>query len=110
MAADVIAHIEHAVQVMGEDHVGLGTDGQISAIDLTPEYRQKYAADNALRKSSGIAAPNENDDVYTFAPDLNGPRKFETLADELLRRGWSTTRVEKVLGGNFARLFGEVWG
>lgn len=110
MAADVIAHIEHAVQVMGEDHVGLGTDGQISAIDLTPEYRQKYAADNALRKSSGIAAPNENDDVYTFAPDLNGPRKFETLADELLRRGWSTTRVEKILGGNFARLFSEVWG
>lgn len=110
MAADVIAHIDHAVQVMGEDHVGLGTDGQISAIDLTPEYRKRYAEDNARRKSSGIAAPNENDDVYTFAPDLNGPRKFETLADELLRRGWSTTRVEKLLGGNFARLFGEVWG
>ncbi len=110
MAADVIAHIEHAVQVMGEDHVGLGSDGQISAIDLTPEYRKNYAEANALRKSSGIAAPNENDDVYTFAPDLNGPRKFETLADELLRRGWSTTRVEKILGGNFARLFGEVWG
>jgi membrane dipeptidase len=110
MAADVIAHLEHAVQVMGEDHVGLGTDGQISAIDLTPEYRKRYAEDNAQRKKSGIAAPNENDDVYTFAPDLNAPRKFETLADMLIARGWSSARVEKILGGNFARLFSEVWG
>jgi membrane dipeptidase len=109
-AADVIAHLEHAVQVMGEDHVGLGTDGSISGVDLTPEYRKKYAEANALRKSSGIAAPNENDDVFTFAPDLNTPRRFETLADMLLSRGWSTTRVEKILGANFARLFSEVWG
>ncbi len=63
MAADVIAHIEHAVQVMGEDHVGLGTDGSISAINLTPDYRKHYAEANAERKKSGIAAPNENDDV-----------------------------------------------
>jgi membrane dipeptidase len=109
-AADVIAHLEHAVQVMGEDHVGLGTDGQISGIDLTPEYRKKYAADNALRKASGIAAPNENDDVFTFAPDLNTSRRFETLTELLLARGWSSARVEKILGANFARLFSEVWG
>ena len=40
----------------------------------------------------------------------NDPRRFETLADDLLRRGHSTMRIEKLLGGNFARLFGEVWG
>ena len=29
-AADVIAHLEHAIEVAGEDHVCLGTDGVIS--------------------------------------------------------------------------------
>ncbi|MDB6148063.1 MAG: peptidase, partial [Spartobacteria bacterium] len=32
MAEDVIQHIEHAINICGEDHVGVGTDGVISAI------------------------------------------------------------------------------
>jgi microsomal dipeptidase-like Zn-dependent dipeptidase len=47
--------------------------------------------------------------VFTFLPDLNTPRRLETLADLLLARGHSEARVEKILGGNFARLFREVW-
>ncbi len=109
-AADVIAHLEHAVRIAGEDHVGIGTDGTISGVELTPEFRKQFAENNAARKAAGIAAPNENDDVFLFAPEYNDPRRLETLAGDLLARGWSTTRVEKILGGNFARLFGEVWG
>jgi membrane dipeptidase len=30
-ADDVVAHIEHAVDVCGEDHVGIGTDGPVTA-------------------------------------------------------------------------------
>jgi membrane dipeptidase len=109
-AADVIAHLEHAVRTAGEDHVGIGTDGTISGVELTPAFRKQFAENNAARKAAGIAAPNENDDVFLFAPAYNDPRRLETLAGDLLARGWSTTRVEKILGGNFARLFGEVWG
>src|SRR3546814_8469298 len=32
-SADVIAHIEHAIDVCGEDHVGIGTDGPPTPID-----------------------------------------------------------------------------
>ena len=38
MAEDVIKHIEHALKVCGEDHVGIGTDGVISAVNVTPEF------------------------------------------------------------------------
>jgi len=31
------------------------------------------------------------------------------LVSDLSRRGWSSTRIDKLLGGNFLRLFGEVW-
>ena len=32
-AADVVAHLDHAVNVCGEDHVGIGTDGGTTGID-----------------------------------------------------------------------------
>ena len=63
------------------------------------------------RIKAGYAAPgDENTEGYLFAKRYNDPRRFETLAGDLLKRGHSTARVEKILGGNFARLFGEVWG
>ena len=58
---------------------------------------------------SGIAAPGETEEGYLFASDLNTPRRFETLAGLLLECGHSETRVEKILGGNFERLFQTVW-
>jgi membrane dipeptidase len=47
--------------------------------------------------------------VYTYVPEYNDPLRFKHLADDLVRRGWPESRVEKLLGANFARLFGEVW-
>lgn len=109
MAEDVVRHIEHAVQVCGEDHVGIGTDGPISPRQLTPEYLERHRKDIQERRRLGISAPGESEDVHTFVPDLNTPRRFDLIARHLLARGHSDARVSKILGGNFARLFGEAW-
>ena len=108
MAEDVVKHIEYAVKVCGEDHVGIGTDGTLSAVDLTPEFKKNFAEQIAERQKRGISAPGERADSYTFAPDLNTPRRLERLAVLLSQRGHSDTRIGKILGGNFARLFREV--
>jgi membrane dipeptidase len=107
---DLIRHIEHAVDVCGEDHVGLGTDGTISALPVTPEYRASFKTEIAARIKAGISAPGESPDVLNMVPEYNSPQRFQLLADDLARRGWPATRIEKLLGGNFARLFTEVWG
>jgi membrane dipeptidase len=109
MAADVVRHIDHAVNVCGEDHVGIGTDGGISTIELSDAYRKMHREFVEERTKNGYAAPGEAADVFNFALDLNAPRRLETLADLLLQQGYSEARVEKILGGNFARLFREVW-
>ena len=106
---DVMRHLEHAIEVAGEDHVGIGTDGEIPGIEMTPEFLAAHAADVAARRKAGIGAPGENADVFTFATDLNSNRRLERFAGMLLARGHSAARVDKVLGGNFARLLGEVW-
>jgi len=110
VAEDVVRHLEHAIEVAGEEHVGVGTDGSLSPVALTPEYVEAFAAQAAARRKSGIGAPGEDPGAYLFAADLNTPRRFETLAGLLSRRGHATARIEKILGGNFARLFAEVWG
>ena len=110
MAEHVVRHLEHALDAAGEDHVGIGTDGTISAVELTPKYLEEFRKQLAARKKAGIGAPGEAEEVYTFVPDLNTPRRLETLAGLLLARRHSTARVEKLLGGNFARLFSDVWG
>jgi membrane dipeptidase len=109
MANDLIDHLEHAINVCGEDHVGIGTDGSISAIAVTPEFKKSFADEIAERRRLGISAPGEDPDVYTFLPDLNTPDRFATIAELLSRRKHSDARIEKILGGNFARLLHDVW-
>lgn len=109
MAADLIAHLEHALQVCGEDHVGLGTDGGTTAIDDMVAYRRMLAAETELRRSLGIGAPGETPDVSLFLPDLCGPTQFTRLAELLAARGHPGSRIDKILGGNFRRLMQEAW-
>ncbi|HEY1129732.1 MAG TPA: membrane dipeptidase [Roseateles sp.] len=108
-AEDLIAHLEHALNVCGEDHVGLGTDGGTTAIDDMAAYRAMLAAETELRRSLGIGAPGETPDVSLFLPDLCGPTQFTRLAELLAARGHGEARIHKILGGNFRRLMQEAW-
>lgn len=108
-ADDVIRHLEHAINVCGEDHVGLGTDGGISGIEISEAYAAQHHKFVADRIKAGVSAPGESPDVFNFIPEYNDPRRFFTLANDLDRRGWTSTRIEKILGRNFARLFTAVW-
>ncbi|MGZ8407603.1 MAG: dipeptidase, partial [Caulobacteraceae bacterium] len=109
-AEDVVAHIEHAVKVCGEDHVGVGTDGGTSQIDDLDNYRAHLANENAERRKAGVAAPGEGPDVYPFVVDLRGPHQFHKLAVMLKARGHSQARIDKIMGRNFLRFAQEVWG
>jgi membrane dipeptidase len=108
-AADVIRHLEHMVQVAGEDHVSIGTDGGISPEVVTPEFRERHAGFVRQRRAAGISAPGETEDGFLFANELNTSRRLETLAGMLSSRGHSDARIEKILGANLVRVFSDTW-
>ena len=108
-AQDLVAHIEHALQVCGEDHVSIGTDGSVPKIDDMKAFYVELKKDVIARRAAGIAAPGERDDIVTFLPDLQGADKFWRLADMLAARGHKASVIDKVLGANFLRLAGTVW-
>jgi membrane dipeptidase len=105
MLDDYLQHLEHALKVCGEDHVGVGSDVPFFRVDESDLAEMKQAAEK--RKADGIAAPGE--DRPPYIPDLNTPRKMELIADAFLQRGHKTAVVEKILGANFRRVFGETW-
>lgn len=70
----------------------------------SPQFQQEMQR----RKDTGIAAPEE--DRMPFVPGLNSPRKIELIAEDLSRRGQPASVIEKVIGGNFHRVLGEIWG
>ena len=109
-AEDVVAHIEHAVNVCGEDHVGIGTDGGVTSIDDLEAYKAHLAAEIAGRAKAGIGAKGERADTYPFAVDLRGVEQFHKLASLLKAQGYSSARVDKILGGNFLAFAREIWG
>jgi membrane dipeptidase len=106
---DVVRHIEHAINVCGEDHVGIGSDLSISPHNVTEGYKKAHADFVAGRQRQGIAAPGEDQNVYMFVPQLNAPNRMELIAEKLLKKGHPESRVEKIIGGNFLRLLQAVW-
>lgn len=103
----VLRHIDHALSVCGEDHVGIGSDQGIAPLDVSGDFPERFVEVSTQRSAAGIAAPRE--DTIPYVPELNDARKLETIADLMAARGHSSRVIEKVLGANFARLFGEVW-
>jgi membrane dipeptidase len=110
MAIDLIRHIEHAIDVAGEDHVGIGSDTELAPLERTPEFERDNRAQVADMVAQGIFARGRPPDLYMFLPDLNVANRYEVIGAMLAARGHSDARIAKILGGNFARVMREVWG
>jgi membrane dipeptidase len=106
---DVVTHIEHALNVCGEDHVGIGSDLSITPIDGSDEYWSKHRDFVSRRIAAGIAAPAEDPDMLFTVPELNSERRMDLIAAALASRGHNDRVIEKVIGGNWVRLCSEVW-
>jgi membrane dipeptidase len=108
-AQDVVAHVEHAWQVCGEDHVGIGSDGGTTPIDDLEAYKAALEKEHAERVAKGIAAAGERADTHPFVDDLRGPDQFRKLYRLLAARGHRPARLEKLMGGAFLSYAREVW-
>ncbi|MFI5165929.1 MAG: dipeptidase [Thermoanaerobaculales bacterium] len=107
---DLLRHLDHAIGVCGEDHVGIGSDQGIIPIDDNPEYRRKLREEIEARRKAGVSAPGESAERPPFIPELNTPNRMEAIAAALEARGYKASAIEKILGANFHRVLSEIWG
>jgi len=76
---DVLEHFDHAVKLVGVEHVGVGSDFDL---DAHPAY-----------------------DI----PGLNHFNRVYELTEGLLRRGYTDAHISLILGGNFQRALQQIW-
>jgi membrane dipeptidase len=107
---DLLRHVEHVANVAGEDHVGIGTDNGVLPTTLDEETKKKLKEWQEQRIKAGIAAPGEAVGVYPMVEDYNSVDRYHRFVEDLAKRGWSQTRLEKLMGGNFLRVYKEAWG
>jgi membrane dipeptidase len=96
------AHIDHAVNVCGIEHVAIGSDRDHRVIEMSEEYLE------SLRREMG-AAFNEAD-WPLFIDQLNGPARMAVIRDGLLARGYTQSDTDRIMGGNLMRLYRDVIG
>lgn len=104
-----LKHLDHAVLICGEDHVGIGSDQGIRPINDTPKYRSDLRLEVEDRRRRGVSAPGESPDRPPFIPEFNSERRMDRIAAALSRRGYSDGTIEKVLGANFRRVLSDIW-
>ncbi len=108
--ARLIEHIEHVAKIAGEDHVGIGTDNGVLPVMLDAKSRADLRKWQMERLKAGIAAPGENPDFVPVVEEYNSIDRYRRIANDLIKRGWTQARVEKLMGGNFLRVYREAWG
>lgn len=103
---DFLRHIDHAVKIAGIDHVAIGSDREHRRIPDTAEEKQKLI--DELSRLRPVTAATFR--WPFFISELNHPRRMETVSTALKQRGRKPAEIEKLLGGNWRRLFAETIG
>jgi len=99
---DFLSHLEHIIELVGIDHVGIGLDLDDT---LTKESHEEWAS----------AYPSIAAGIYfgmesLFAGGLDSLELFPSIARGLTWKGYSDAEIVKVLGGNVMRILERVWG
>lgn len=92
----LLRHIEYTVELIGAEHVGLGLDFVFDQAEL----------DSYIRSRPDIF-PTEKG--YGAGMAMIEPERFPLIAESLLKRGYSETHVQGILGHNNLRVAGKVW-
>jgi membrane dipeptidase len=102
--------MDHVKNLCGEDHVSIGTDGKLSKTVIDDKARgeqKKFYDERALQ---GIAAPGEGPGIFNIVPEWDDIKRYRHLADGLSKAGWTVGQIEKALGANLMRVYGDTFG
>lgn len=105
---DVLNHIDHAVDLVGIDYVGIGSDlsnYHAKTLDVPADSSIRWY--RPMRPDVFGAGPVDRYDP--FPTGLDSHSTMGNITKGLLERGYPAEAVQKILGENWLRLFAQVW-
>ena len=106
--ADYLDAIDHLVDMVGVDHVAIGTD---HTQDQPEEFWRYIGSQQGTKFPSTFTQVDEKPKPWRdlYPDELETPDHLPFMAEALIIRGYSDEDIRKILGGNWLRLFEEVW-
>ena len=97
---DMIDHIAYVADLVGVDHVGIGSDffESESPVRFHAFFKVRYPEVFSAYDLSNV-----------YFDEFNRVDHFPLLTEALRARGFSVEDTTKILGGNFLRVFVQVW-
>jgi membrane dipeptidase len=97
----LLDHFDHVAKLIGPEHLGVGSDIDLYGYDqMPPELNKQLRA--GYKGSYGFREKIDIDGV-------NHPRRMFDLTEGLIRRKYSDSHIQGILGGNFARVLAQIW-
>ena len=104
---DYVDAIDHMVELIGIDHVGVGTD---FTQDQPQQFWRYIGSQQGTKYPATFTDPAVNfNEVQLYPIGLETPDEMPNLATALLQRGYGADDIAKILGGNWLRVLQEVW-
>jgi membrane dipeptidase len=94
-------HFDHIKKLAGVEHLGVGSDIDLDGYDDMPAEENKrlragYKGSYGFREKIDIEG-------------VDHPKRIFDLTEGLIRRKYSNSEIESVLGGNFKRVLAQIW-
>jgi membrane dipeptidase len=99
---DVVDHFDHVRDLVGIEHVGVGSDAGIESNDLGSQTALK----EMLTKADARYRVHGDHEIVQ---GMEGPKRMYELTAALVRRGYTDEQIRLVIGGNWARVLGTIW-
>lgn len=98
---DYLEVIDYTIDVIGEDQVGIGTD---FTQGHGPDFFNWITHDKGrYRRLTDFGRVVNPEGIRTIA-------EFPKITAAMQGAGWDETRIKKVMGDNWLRMFADVWG
>lgn len=98
---DVLDHFDHVTNLVGIEHVGVGSDMGIESNDSMPP-------DQLAQMLAGVDA-KYHAHHREAVEHLDHPKRMYDLTDGLIRRKYTDEHIRLILGENWRRVLSEIW-
>lgn len=102
---DIAQQVLYIADLVGIDHVGIGLD---IVEGMTEDFWDKRVIPS-FADLPGLETPDPFQFETYYPAGLRSMRNMHLIAEALAAHSLSDTEAHKVMGGNFLRLFEEVW-
>jgi len=105
---DFLACLEHVVDLVGPEHVAIGTDMSFGTYDtgLHAELAERYPS---VFDAYGQAVTGDANSPLRYVAGFDTFTAFPAFGQVLVERGYSPAAVAGILGGNYLRVLESTW-